>query len=279
MVKIRKIITSIKSKTLKLIYTSSPKTYNKIISSIIYVKIGLLIGSRIQRQKKRKIIFYNNLFRNMSNTIVYDLGSSIGNMTEVFLLAGAEKVICFEPQIESYKFAKSRFLFNDRVKLNNYAISNKNQKLKFHIHSTNPGISTLSKKWKNINNTNDKQDYREIIVKAKTIDWFIKRNLLPNYIKIDIEGHELKALEKLKTPIELISFEANMPHFNNETIEIINKLDNLAQGKCVFKIVDFKRRVNSPWMKSKRLKRLIISKHIQNSKEIFFKNSNLRFLK
>ena len=188
-------------------------------------------------------------------------------------------MICFEPQIESYKFAKSRFLFNDRVKLNNYAISNKNQKLKFHIHSTNPGISTLSKKWKNINNTNDKQDYREIIVKAKTIDWFIKRNLLPNYIKIDIEGHELKALEKLKTPIELISFEANMPHFNNETIEIINKLDNLAQGKCVFKIVDFKRRVNSPWMKSERLKRLIISKHIQNSKEIFFKNSNLRFLK
>ena len=278
MVKIKKIITSIKSKILKLIYTSSPKTYNKIISSITYVKIGLLIGSRIQRQKKRKIIFYNNLFRNMRNTVVYDLGSSVGNMTQVFLLSGAKKVICFEPQIESYKVAKSRFLFNDRVKLNNYAISNKNQKLKFHIHSTNPGISTLSKKWKNINNTNNKQEYRETIVKTRTIDWSIKRNLLPNYIKIDIEGYELKVLEKLKTPIGLISFEANMPHFNNETIKIISKLDNLAQGNCFFKIVDFKRKVNSPWMKTEKLKKLVKSKHIQISKEIFFKNSNLRFL-
>ena len=131
----KKIINFIKSKTLKLIYTSSPKTYNKIISSITYVKIGLFIGSRIQRQKQRKIIFYNNLFRNMSNTVVYDLGSSIGNMTEVFLLSGAKRVICFEPQIDSYKVAKSRFLFNDKVELNNYAISNKNQKLNLEIKS------------------------------------------------------------------------------------------------------------------------------------------------
>ena len=247
MVKIKKIITSIKSWTLKLIHTSSHRTYNKIISSITYVKIGLLTGSRIQRQKKRKIIFYNNLFRNMRNTVVYDLGSSVGNMTEVFLLAGAKKVICFEPQIELYEVAKSRFFYNDKVKLNNYAISNKNQKLKFYTHSINPGISTLSKKWKNINN--------------------------------DIEGSELKVLEMLKTPVMLISFEANMPHFNNETIKIINSLDNLAQGKCVFKIVDFKRKVNSPWMKTEKLKELVKSKQIQNSKEIFFKNSNLRFLK
>ena len=279
MVKIKKVITSIKSWTLKLIYTSSHRTYNKIISSITYVKIGLFTGSRIQRQKKRKIIFYNNLFRNMNNTVVYDLGSSIGNMTEVFLLAGAKRVICFEPQIELYEFAKSRFLYNNKVKLNNYAISNKNQKLKFHIHSTNPGISTLSKKWKNINNTNNKQHYRETTVKARTIDWCLKRNLVPNYIKIDIEGSELKVLEMLKTPIMLISFEANMPHFNNETIKIINSLDNLAEGKCVFKIVDFKRKVNSPWMKTEKLKTLVKSKQIQNSKEIFFKNSNLRFLK
>ena len=214
----------------------------------------------------------------MSNTVVYDLGSSIGNMTEVFLLAGAKKVICFEPQIDSYKIAKSRFLFNDRVKLNNYAISNKNQKLKFHIHPTNPGISTLSQKWKNINNTDKKQEYRDTIVKTRTINWSLKRNLLPNYIKIDVEGYELKVLEKLKTQIELISFEANMPHFNNETIKIISKLDNLAQSNCFFKIVDFKRKVNSPWMKTEKLKKLVKSKHLQSSKEIFFKNSNLRFL-
>ena len=52
----------------------------------------------------------------------------------------------------------------------------------------------------------------------------------PAYIKIDVEGHELEVVKGLSQAVPLLSIEANLPEFLNETIEIIKHLQNLNRA-------------------------------------------------
>lgn len=56
-----------------------------------------------------------------------------------------------------------------------------------------------------------------------------KRIIAANYIKIDIEGSEKKAIMGLNHQIPLISFECNIPYFKKEMFEILKKLSTLGK--------------------------------------------------
>ena len=60
--------------------------------------------------------------------------------------------------------------------------------------------------------------------KSSTLNFEINKYGIPYYIKIDCEGAENLILKNLKYNIEVLSFEANLPLFLNQTIEIINYL-------------------------------------------------------
>ena len=96
-------------------------------------------------------------------------------------------------------------------KINNYAISNKNEILKFNI-AVNPTVSSLNKFSKNI----DKEwpGYRKahcsfikkIKVKGITLEKYCTDNQIDkiNYLHIDTQGSDLKVLKGLKQNINLV---------------------------------------------------------------------------
>ena len=57
---------------------------------------------------------------------------------------------------------------------------------------------------------------------STTLNMEIKKFGLPDYIKIDCEGSEKLILKNLNYKIKTISFEANLPSFLNETLDIID---------------------------------------------------------
>jgi hypothetical protein len=71
----------------------------------------------------------------------------------------------------------------------------------------------------------DTSSIREIIVETTTLDSLISTYGNPHFIKIDIEGHEIHALEGLISKVPFITFELNLPTFIHEGIACIERLD------------------------------------------------------
>jgi phospholipid N-methyltransferase len=69
----------------------------------------------------RIIFFLNKINKKYEIKKILDIGAHHGKMTEIFLstFSSVEKIICFEPNIKSYKFLKNRFRSSNLIKVKN----------------------------------------------------------------------------------------------------------------------------------------------------------------
>jgi hypothetical protein len=104
----------------------------------------------------------------------------------------------------------------------------------FLIEHAGSAFNTMSPKWKNVlqdEKANRWQTAKEFTnektVETVTLDSLIEKYGIPDYIKIDVEGHEWECLEGLNQNIRVISFEANLPEFRTETLQGIAHLKKI----------------------------------------------------
>ncbi len=87
-------------------------------------------------------------------------------------------------------------------------------------------LNTFSRQWSDT----QASATTESKVSIFSLDLLIARYGLPSYIKIDVEGYELEALKGLQQPIRCLSFECNLPHFRQQTLDCISLLALLQPG-------------------------------------------------
>ncbi len=142
--------------------------------------------------------------------LCFDIGSHLGNRSRAFLDLDCQ-VVALEPQPLFADFLDRKFGANKDFNLVRAAIGPKAQKMKMHISSSNPTITTLAdKEWRDMMNSYEsihtKWD-QEIEVDVVSIDDLIKKYGKPKFIKLDVEGFEAEAIRGLSQPVEFISFE------------------------------------------------------------------------
>ena len=145
------------------------------------------------------------------NTSV-DIGANVGTFT-VELQKNSKRVICIEPLKENIHYLK--YLIKKNVKIYNFALSNKDNSDYLYIpkinNNFNYALATLN--YKNIINF---KDIKLVKIKIKKFDKLFfysnsKKNI--DFIKIDVEGHELEVLKGMKKflknnkPIFLVEIE------------------------------------------------------------------------
>lgn len=151
--------------------------------------------------------------------IILDLGFNSGFNSIAFdnYLPNLQKIHAFEA---IYDLCKNDFIENfipkDKIILINKAISNKIGKTKFLINNNNlnASMSTFSASvpYKKANN------YKEIEVETTTIDEYYKENNIPfDFIKMDIEGSELYALEGGMETINKLRPQLAISIYHNDT--------------------------------------------------------------
>jgi FkbM family methyltransferase len=171
-----------------------------------------------------------NFFKNSINKgdIIIDIGANIGYYTLLFarLAGNVGKVYAFEPDPRNYTLLEKNIRTNNHmnVKLEKMAVSDKKTKSKLYLKDSGVGSS--------INNSNiDKVD--EIDIDTISLDDYFKDNSInPDFIKIDIEGHELNALKGMKSFLQLnnkvqIMVEYNpltKNYFNSDPMDSLNFL-------------------------------------------------------
>jgi FkbM family methyltransferase len=168
------------------------------------------------------------------NDLVFDVGSNMGDKSEIFLNLGA-KVIGFEPQNECYELTKEKFKSNNNFIPKNIALSN-NSGVEIMYVANHHTISSMSHEF--ISETK-KSRFKganwdeKIEVKTDTLDNVILEYGTPNFIKIDVEGYELNVLKGLSKPINLISIEFT-PELCESTINCIEYIDNINSNNTDF---------------------------------------------
>lgn len=162
---------------------------------------------------ERNFCFYEaDGYKITNKDIVLDCGSNMGLFAAYAASKGA-KVYCFEPMsyIRNYLQAV-KDLYPDNIIIIPYALGEKEQ-VDIFRQSTNPGEC---RSITNGNITNFSDTLYSEKVKVINLDSFIELNqIIPTFIKMDIEGGELSALKGCKTlliknkPVLSISLDHN----------------------------------------------------------------------
>lgn len=213
-------------------FIKKTQLWRKVSQSDLYQRLRFPVKYKEQQIEPN---FYRNFLNShpSKNNLIFDVGANMGHKSIIFSRL-AKKVVAFEPSEKLYTFLKNRFI-KSNVQLYNYALGSSVSELDFYLVENNEAYNSLNKK--HIKTTTA---YRGIAtletvkrqkIKVEVVENFIIKYGVPKYIKIDVEGYEYEVLKGLKTLVPLLSFEANLPEFLEESINSINYLDRLSLNR------------------------------------------------
>lgn len=176
--------------------------------------LGLYIFKRIENignadfSTNGEKVFVHNLFHSF-NTLcgendeitMFDIGANVGNYTTMLLERNKQygkklSIYCFEPTTAAYNELKTKHGDKRNIHLEKIAVSNENGETEIFYDEEKSGFASLYKR--NLGTFSIYMNKSEG-VKTTRLDTFIKQNNTEHihFLKIDIEGHELKAFEGL----------------------------------------------------------------------------------
>ena len=189
---------------------------NKNILETFHIRTRIkqyLKGKGIQRRipkhqnfLNKKFLLYGNISLDYDTgwsielskkaNIIFDVGCNIGINSILFnQFSSVKKIYLFEPNPEALSVAVENSILNnfaEKVRMFNYCISNENdQVMKFYSVLEGAAGSVYEDFSKTASDLRSSYD-----VKTKTLDKVCEdENIIPDFVKIDVEGHEFQVLE------------------------------------------------------------------------------------
>ena len=139
---------------------------------------------------------------------VFDIGANVGECARAFLSLGASRVVAVEPT--PHLAEKLKYMGDKRLAVVPCAIDKQAGTVQFHVSNFDT-LNSISKEW--IGRVSDEVDGQfpkwigTANVEARTLDSLIQEYGKPDFIKIDVEGHELETLQGLTEAPKYLGFE------------------------------------------------------------------------
>jgi FkbM family methyltransferase len=195
------------------------------IYSFDHIGIAINIEGRYEKSSLDIVSdFMNNYIKIDHNSTVLDIGANIGNHS-LYFSSLFSKVYAFEPHPKTYKLLE--FNCSDlNIDTFNFGLSSEDATVKFDVDPNNMGHAFI------IDGELNKDISSNMEIEVKKLDDLseIDRTNI-SLIKIDVEGHELQALEGALTTIKdnrpVILFEQHPHDFSNGTSEVVELLRNV----------------------------------------------------
>jgi FkbM family methyltransferase len=142
--------------------------------------------------------------------LVFDIGAHVGDRVASFRRLGS-RVVAVEPQPAAMRALRLLFRRDPGVTLVPAAVGAREGRARLHINTANPTVSTLSPDLiasaKRAAGWEGQVWDRTEEVPVVTLDALVARHGRPDFIKIDVEGHEADALAGLTSLVPALSFE------------------------------------------------------------------------
>jgi FkbM family methyltransferase len=163
-------------------------------------------GSSTEVEAKTALDF---MFRSGDKVVVLDVGANIGSYSEAIRrLAPQATIFAFEPSSVARKKLEDRFIGESSVVIVPLALGSKNSRGTLWSDSPGSVLASLTKRKLDHFGTEFSQTESVDVV---TLDsWVDSMKVLPNLIKLDVEGHELDVLKgglKTLSTTQVVQFE------------------------------------------------------------------------
>jgi FkbM family methyltransferase len=210
---------------------------NKTLRRWKYSEFGLSLWRRFAPENDaiihREDAFYEILLKPLRSpdSVVFDIGANFGWTAKTFLRF-SKKVVALEPDSFCQEVLANRFKGSKSLTIVPKAVSESEGAKAFLVQGEGSALNTFSEKWKDALEDNFFKDtylftQKKVEVQTTTLDQLIAQYGLPSFAKIDVEGHEIQVFRGLSQPIPLIVFEANLPVFLSETLQIVELLEKM----------------------------------------------------
>jgi FkbM family methyltransferase len=160
------------------------------------------------RDRQRMLDFYSQFVG--PDSLIFDVGANIGIYADVFTELDA-RVVAIEPNPECVRFLRN-LAKRTRMSVEACAVSDSAGRIKVQL-SDNGLLSTANPEWQSVVEHNP--DYSgshfvgEIEVETVTLDQMADRHGKPDFVKIDVEGFDDRALLGMSFRPSMVSFEFN----------------------------------------------------------------------
>jgi FkbM family methyltransferase len=214
--------------------------YYRLKSSKLYDWYWTVAQPAVLRERDQEVKFYREALPGLGKGIlVFDIGANMGHKCDVFLRLGC-RVVAVDPDPSNVETLRQRFFswrFRRKpVEVVPAAVSNHTGTETLWVDEPGSAKNTLNPKWVETLRA-DESRFGNVLkfgdrveVPTTTLEELINQHGRPFYIKIDVEGHEVKVLEGLRSPVEFVSFEVNLPEFLPESIRCVSLLEAIAPG-------------------------------------------------
>lgn len=153
--------------------------------------------------EKRFISALSDFFKKSKEgeIVVFDVGANVGEYSRMLLDKGGKiglevRIYLFEPVEGCFEILKKEFAGTEGVFLTKKAVSDRTGKAEIFYNENKSSFASLYKR--NLSSYSISMDQSEPVETVR-LDNYIKENTVAHihFLKMDIEGHELKALEGL----------------------------------------------------------------------------------
>lgn len=163
--------------------------------------------------------------------LVFDVGANFGDKTWAFREIRA-RVVAVEPDSKCCAALGQRFRRDSEVTIERVALGPCIGSAILYTQAPGSAYNTLSEKHSQIYHHNragatEKSPQSSPNIEISTLDRLIEKYGVPDYIKIDVEGFEKAVISGLSRAVPVLSFEANLPYFLSETVDIVGVLQRL----------------------------------------------------
>lgn len=197
----KKIINNLLAKTF------GKKRYQRLYEYLYYVSLSGMnmgAGGAINSSGEKQVIhFIRDNFRDLDTVTIFDVGANVGHYSILLhdLFRENGRIFAFEPSKKNFEKLLATTKGMTNVSQFNFGFSNEDGRITLYGDQDESSWASLYQR--RLDHINVKMNAIEEI-ELRTIDGFCKENNVTriNFLKIDVEGHELKVLQGAKDMIK-----------------------------------------------------------------------------
>jgi FkbM family methyltransferase len=206
---------------------SNRKRFQRVFENLLKLSLkGMNIGGGTSPKNSGEIATLKYIYRKLqgaNDLTIFDVGANIGEYSILLkdIFKDKAHIYAFEPSKKTYEKFLSTTQHLTNISHYNIGLGNENATITLYSNADESGLASVYDR--KLDHFNIKMDKKELVA-IKTIDGFCAENNINHihFLKLDVEGHEMKVLEGAKNMInskkvDFIQFEFGGTNIDSRT--------------------------------------------------------------